>query len=52
MSQHPKRIERMAQRRDQGLKHHEIGKEFDMSRQHAGRLLRQHDKQNENKDCE
>jgi DNA-binding transcriptional regulator LsrR (DeoR family) len=37
--QHPKRIKHMAQRRDQGLTHKELGQEFGISRQHVGRLL-------------
>lgn len=39
MAQHPKRIDYMAKRQEQGLKHHELGEEFGMSRQHVGRLL-------------
>ena len=40
---HPmNKISFMQQRRSQGLKHHEIGAEFGMSRQHVGRLLAQH----------
>ena len=37
---HPmKKLKFMQQRREHGLTHNEIGKEFGMSRQHAGRLL-------------
>lgn len=37
--QHPKKIEFMQQRREHGLTHNEIGKEFGLSRRHVGRLL-------------
>lgn len=37
--QHPKRVNHMRQRHEQGLTHNEIGKEFGLSRQHIGRLL-------------
>lgn len=43
MAQHPKRLERLHQRRKQGLTHRELASEFDLSRPHIGRLLRQID---------
>lgn len=39
MTQDPRRIEHMARRRAAGLSHKELGQEFEISRQHAGRLL-------------
>lgn len=48
MSQHPKRIEHLADRVEkQGLTHREAGAEYGMSRQHVGRLLRQRAKKQE-----
>lgn len=37
--QHANKLKHMAQRRDQGLTHRELGQEFGISRQHVGRLL-------------
>lgn len=47
MAQHPKRIDHIARRIDSGLTHKEAGAEFDMSRQHVGRLLRKRAKQSD-----
>lgn len=47
MAQHQKRVDHMQRRRDQGLTHAELGKEYGMSRQHAGRLLKQRAKNND-----
>lgn len=51
MSQHEKRVEHMAQRKAAGLNHREIGEEFNMSRSHAGNLLRAHAKKSKEKEC-
>ena len=40
MSKHPKVIDRMKARRDQGLTLRELGSEFGMSHTHAGRLTK------------
>lgn len=40
MAQHPGRIKHIEKRRAQGMTHKELGEEFNMSRQHVGRLLR------------
>lgn len=37
---HKKKVEHMARRRAHGMTHKELGEEFGVSRQQAGRLLR------------